>query len=279
MRKKVHISVGVLVAAVVVFILVARTKQSQQLYSAKPTYIAMGDSVSAGIGLPGESDSSACNRTDSSYPAILSKIINYEVINISCSGATVASGLVGKQNVNKLLIDTQLDQLFSYKKPKLITMTIGANDVGWVSVLSKCVIATCGTDEDSAIRNAKFDTLAQDISGVLDKIKNHYDVNPSKVLMTGYYEVVSPNLTCSDTAGVTPAEASWIIKQQQEYNRVLRNVVASYDFVTYVPISFENHTLCSTESWVQGLTERAPYHPNEAGQTSIAQQVAKIISK
>ena len=92
------------------------------------TYVALGDSVAAGVGLQYDSDSSACDRTNQAYPDVVAKRLNYKLSNVACSGATLPQGITGKQDVNELLVSPQLQQLFSMPKPKLITITIGAND-------------------------------------------------------------------------------------------------------------------------------------------------------
>ena len=238
---------------------------------AKKSYVALGDSVSAGIGLPSASDSSACNRTDESYPFVLAKSLNYSLTNVSCSGATIAAGISGKQDVNKLLVDSQLDQLFAMQKPDVITLTVGANDAGWLDILTKCYTAVCGTTEDTNAITAKLTTLTQNISTVLNTISTHYNNSGPKIVVTGYYLPVSTTETCADTTGITTTEATWIANMLGQLNNAIQ--AAATSTATYVPINFTNHELCSQESWVQGLQERAPFHPNELGQKNIANSI------
>jgi hypothetical protein len=76
----------------------------------KLTYTALGDSVAAGIGLNDPSDSSACDRTEQSYPNQLAKLQNYEMTNLACSGAKLTNGILQSQEINKLSLTPQLDQ-------------------------------------------------------------------------------------------------------------------------------------------------------------------------
>ena len=92
----------------------------------QPLYIAMGDSVAAGVGLNTYSDTTACYRTNESYPNLIAKTLDYKLYNLACSGASISTGVLGSQEVNKLSVAPQLLQLYALPTPHLITMTIGA---------------------------------------------------------------------------------------------------------------------------------------------------------
>ena len=114
------------------------------------TYVALGDSVAAGVGLKYDTDSSACDRTNQAYSDIVATHLIYSLSNIACSGATLADGVVGNQDVNNVTVAPQLKHLFARPKPKLITITIGANDVDWTGILEKCYVSECGSSADTA---------------------------------------------------------------------------------------------------------------------------------
>ena len=243
------------------------------------SYIALGDSVAAGVGLKTDSDSSACNRTDQSYPIVVAKSLNYLVKNLACSGATLLAGILGKQDVNQLMVTPQIDQLFALAQPNVISVTIGANDAQWTNIIAKCYTGTCGSDADTVAVNDKLATVTVNIQKFLSSIKDHYKNNPPTVLLTGYYQVFPvTSATCTDLKGIDQAELTWGRQQQAAIGTTIESAAKDFSFAKYVPLDFTGHELCSSDSWVQGISDKQPYHPTEAGQASIAKQVAQAIT-
>lgn len=246
----------------------------------KKSYVALGDSVSAGVGLFTNSDSSACDRTDESYPIVLAKKLEYEVINISCSGATLPEGITGKQTVNGLQVASQVDQLFEKTPtPDVITMTIGANDAGWVNALASCYTTTCGSASDTEKIDQAIQLVSANLSTALRRIKDHFNEKQPRLVVTGYYTVISAAAACSDTLGIDAQEVVWLNTQLAKLNANIRTSVGDFDFATFMPIDFTGHELCTTQTWLQGLQDRKPYHPNEEGQKAIASQLEPILVK
>src|SRR5664279_739996 len=127
--KKYIIGTGitVVVAAMLIYVISNMTTPITVSTLPQKTYIALGDSVAAGIGLEDNSDSSACDRTNQSYPNVIASQLGYNLKNFACNHATILAGITGEQNVNNLMIASQLQQLFDLPKPNLATITIGAN--------------------------------------------------------------------------------------------------------------------------------------------------------
>jgi lysophospholipase L1-like esterase len=236
--------------------------------------VALGDSVAAGLGLTPDSDSSACGRTDQSYPFLVAKAKNLHLTNLACSGATLAEGILGSQNVNQLQETPQLEKLFTLPRPSLITLTIGDNDVNWTQLLAKCYTGVCGSDADTAVIDAHLAPIATNLTTTLARIQNHYPSMSPQVIVTGYYQILPAKIgSCVDATGITNAESAWVQARQESINSTLRNVVGKFTFATFVPVDFSGHELCSSNSWVQGLSDKAPYHPTSDGQAAIAQAV------
>lgn len=241
-------------------------------------YVALGDSVAAGVGLMTDSDTSACDRTDQSYPFLVAKTLHYRLTNLACSGATINQGITDSQTVNELDITPQLETLYT-KRPKLITLTIGANDVGWLSLLAKCYRAQCGTSDDKQQFEAQLVTTRDSLKAILSSIRTHYQ-STSRLLVVGYYDVFSTSdASCSDTNGLTSDELAWGRDMQGKLNEMLQSTVAETDAGEFMAANFSGHELCTQTSWVQGLTDKAPYHPNAAGQTAIAKQIENLVGK
>lgn len=239
-------------------------------------YVALGDSVAAGVGLKYDSDSSACNRTNQAYPRIIANDLNYTLNNDACSGATLPNGVLGKQDVNDLLVTPQLQQLFSKPTPKLITITVGANDADWTSILRKCYTSECGTSEDDTALQANLATVTTNIEKMLDQIRQHYTGARPTVIVTGYYQVFSTAITskCSDLTGIDESELAWGRQLQSSINNTLEAATKG-STAKFIPIDFSGHELCTSDPWVQGLSDNEPYHPTATGQVKIANQIIR----
>ena len=247
----------------------------------KKSYVALGDSVAAGVGLKNYSDSTACDRTEESYPKVLARLEPLTVLNLACTGATIAAGINDKQNVNELLVTAQLGQLFQVAKPDFVSLTIGANDIDWTEVITKCYVGNCGTPEDTAILSQRLATFTSELRAVFTTIQAQYSKDLPMVFTTGYYQVfpVAAQATCSDVEGITHTELTWWHQQEARLNQAIKAVVQEFAFASYVAVDFSSHELCTDDAWVQGITATTPYHPTVAGQQAIARALQAAIHK
>ena len=289
--KKLHIVIGIsalvfIVTSVFFQLHVNTVKQQINKTTAVPmkSYLALGDSVAAGVGLATDSDSSACNRTDESYPQQVAKILDLRLLNLACSGATLTVGITGPQTVNKLLLAPQLDRLFADKQPDLISLTVGANDADWTTVIAACYISVCGSDADKAVVQAKLVVMANNLGAALSRIgvrysPNHRGVNRPRIVVTGYHQVVpaAPISNCPDLAGIDSNEQSYIRQLQSDLSSTTKSVVSRYSFAQFADADFSGHELCTKDPWVQGLRDKQPYHPTAAGQIAYAAQIIKQV--
>lgn len=243
-------------------------------------YVALGDSVAAGVGLDTPSDYSACDRTDESYPHQLASLLGYQLTNIACSGATIPVGIAGKQTVNKLALAPQLNQIFSRKAaPDLVSLTIGANDTGWIHIIGECYTGTCGTADQTNAVGQRLAVLDTNLSNVLNMMKAHYGLYPPRTVITDYYQVFPKSVeVCSDLQGIDSNERVWGRQLEDMVNARLKAIAIRYAFVAFVHIDFSGHELCTPDSWIQGLQDAMPYHPTKAGQMAIAHQIDAAIT-
>jgi lysophospholipase L1-like esterase len=270
----------VLVFALIAIGLVAANQHSKPQAPNEPhnSYVALGDSVAAGVGLEDYSDSSACDRTNESYPNLVAAKLNLKLKNFACSGATLPAGILGEQDVNQLMVAPQLDQLFSQPRPYLITITIGANDTQWTTFIAKCYAGECGSAEDSAAVNELLATVSVNLQNTLSQIQSHYKTAVPHVVVTGYHHVFPAGpTTCSDLSDINASELAWGRQQQTNLNNSTAHVVAEFSFAKFAAIDFSGHELCTTDAWVQGIGGNAPYHPTDEGQAAYARQIVSTV--
>ena len=131
---------------------------------------------------------------------------------------------------------------------------------------------------DSAVTQAMqagVSTASTNIAAALTQIKTTYPTATPRVVVTGYYRLfpASPAASCVEMSGIDQSELAWINQLQDDVNAALQTTTTGFSFASYVPISFAGHELCTTDSWLQGLGDTAPYHPTAAGQQAIADQI------
>jgi lysophospholipase L1-like esterase len=242
-----------------------------------PTYVALGDSVAAGAGLP-NSDGTVCDRSTQAYPYRVAAGLNTSVTQLACSGAKVNDGIYGDQERGGVKISPQLDAAFASGTPGIITMTVGANDVRWTQFLTKCQVATCGTAFDDATAKVLRADLRVELYWALHKIEQKSNGKPPTVLLNGYYAPIADTV-CPGTERITAAERSWIRARTADLNQAIYSVTPWFSFAHYVPVSFAGHEVCSSAPWIQGLSDPAPFHPYATGQDAIARANLRALGR
>lgn len=242
-------------------------------------YVALGDSVAAGLGLPLAGDTTAedaaCGRSAVAYPQVVAAVLGISLTQVACSGAHV-SDLYGSQTVNDMALTPQLDVAFATGTPEVISITAGANDLHWADFVRECYVIHCGSDADDVAAKAARGYARAELFWTLRSIERRSDFQPPQVVVTGYFTPFSSQ-TCGDTQGLDPDEITWLNSQQAQLNQALYSVTRWFDFVTFAPVDFTGHELCAADPWIQGLSASAPFHPTAGGQQAIAAAVVHAL--
>lgn len=238
-------------------------------------YAALGDSVAAGLGLPAGSYTTPrdiqCGRSVQGYPTSVAAKLHMQLINVTCSGATVGD-LFTQQRVDGPNITAQLDIAFAQGTPGLISITAGANDVHWRQFIQACYVADCTAAGYDAAAHAYLSAMRVKLAVALADIYRRAQGQPPTVVITGYYTPLS--MSCaSQQSTLTAAEITWLSSQTAALNTAIQRIAYAYPFVRYAPVSFSGHDLCSAQPWVQTAAAAAPFHPTAAGQQAIAKAV------
>ncbi|MBC7943469.1 SGNH/GDSL hydrolase family protein [Candidatus Saccharibacteria bacterium] len=238
-----------------------------------PTYVALGDSVAAGAGLPLFSNATTedvlCKRSYQAYPYKIAAQLNTSVTQLSCSGAKVDEGIYGTQNRSGTNIAPQLTKAFQNGAPDLMTVTIGANDARWTQFIRDCYVFRCGSKFDDVRAKVYRADLRIELYRMLYQINQMSGDQSPQVLLNGYYAPFSSQ-DCADSDRITLAERAWLNDQTARLNQAIKSVVPYFSFAKYVPVNFSGHELCSSAPWIQGKAGVAPFHPTANGQTAIA---------
>lgn len=250
-------------------------------------YVALGDSVAAGAGLPlkdNAPETQVCGRSDQAYPFGVGVALGVATEQLACGGASVKQGIIGPQTSHGLTFAAQIDQAYtsSAQMPTHISLTVGTNDIHWSEFIGKCYAATCGTWQDSLAAAQLQLGLFNDLQKAMEQIRHqHPQGSPlPKVVLSGYFQPLSSKQpVCADTQHLTKEEINWVRYEDEQLNTMIRSVASMYHFAKYAPVDFKGHELCSPTPWVQGLHDPAAYHPTARGQQAIAASVARAFQQ
>lgn len=246
---------------------------------ATPSYVALGDSVAAGLGLPlvdnATSQDRRCGRSSQSYAYEVGRQLDRNAALYACSGAS-SGDLFTRQWLSNFNPRIQIDQAFTQGTPEIISITVGANDIRWSNLVRKCYSGTCGTELQTRSVELRLAWLQRNLHSALQQIQNRSNNAPPQVILTGYYDPISQNCAAIYPDRITEDEIAWVSGGVQAVNQTLQDTANSYSsFVDFAAVDFSGHDICSTTPWVQGLSDAAPIHPTIEGQQAIAAAVVQ----
>ena len=332
LRRRCGRLVGLMAVGVLATTVAAAAAASRPAISAAATptntYVALGDSFSAGYWNPGpyltqsgtvdSTKDDGCNRTSSAYPVAISKWLpsdkslpSMTFMFLACTGATttdlwsgspaVADGLAGASGDHGE--QRQLDHPYyasELSKARVVTLSIGGNDLSFARVIETCVAAPidCGIFSPTSKAVRDLEPHIKALKSVLeDTYKKVRAAAPlAAVYVMGYPDEVPPNPSLIDKAvGCGPFEVaaaaekdpeaggtavSYLATAEKNLNSAISQAAATAGIRFINPnsttnsISFVTHTVCSTSLWFN-----LKFHPNVIGQSKLAVLFEASINK
>ncbi|WP_262060542.1 SGNH/GDSL hydrolase family protein [Streptomyces sp. STR69] len=247
-------------------------------------YVALGDSYASGAGLVGVKDAE-CDRTSGSYPSLIARFFaavgpRHTFKDVTCSGATThdfwnARGSKPPQ-IDALTPDT-----------KLVTLTLGGNDVGFSGVLATCA-RLASSDRDGSPCERYFTADGKDVleervatmeGRVHDVLADIRRRSPhAKMIVVGYPALFPDDGVSCPEVPFAKGDFAYLRDTTKKANRALaRQAVAAgagTSFAdTYTPTI--GHDMCRprAERWIESLSPAAntmAAHPNSLGQSAMA---------
>jgi lysophospholipase L1-like esterase len=250
----------------------------QLVAPARANYVALGDSFSSGIGAGGYDPAShqdGCYRSgNDSYPVILATQLSHVYANslafVACSGAQTGdltvSGLSGEFAQDMWLTPAT----------KLVTITIGGNDVGFAPILSSCFWGHgCGP--------SAFPNLPTQIQAMQSTLHSVYstisaDAPSAKVVVLTYPQIFPSDFThCTpgETGNISASDDSWIRTNWAAFNTVIKKAASGVAGVSVLDEgnAFAGHDVCTLNNWANiPIIDPvgASFHPNIAGDKKLA---------
>ena len=259
------------------------------------SYVAMGDSFSSGQGA-GNYDvdtvvsTNECYKSNDGFGRILNrdpsnplKLVNF----VACGGAVTSNidldatypGVSGPQNT-VLASDT-----------KVVSLSIGGNDIGFADVVKGCVIGQCNQSIQTARDKltALSGNLERVYGSILRKTSTDHGGADAQLYVLGYAPLLAED-TIDCKVGDFPFEdgdRAKAIELLDDLNGVIRDAVAAIDShrIHYVdPMAsdspFLGHSLCSSEPYFNGIelsNSRESFHPKAIGQAAYAKLLSQYI--
>jgi len=282
-------------------------------------YVALGDSYAAGEGNPGPPNepwvdhdgnpapSNGCDRSAVGYPMLVKKWLDgdrsFPTMNLqflACSGATTgdlwasdatAHGLKGPST----LAPQQLLDTGDLANARVITVTIGGNDLNFADILSRCdfvlhrtVCSARSRDPWIAKLKTHIDALGAVLYNTYTAIKSEASLN-TPLFVVGYPDIfpTKPNGACVRRTGISVAGMTYLALLQGRLTSVMEAAAnkAHANFVNpNLPSgahSFIGHSVCAQDSYLNGAVptnEQYSFHPNAQGQQALASDVEAVIS-
>lgn len=228
-------------------------------HAAAPSYVALGDSYSSGVGTRSyTAESGSCQRSNSAYPKLVAAQKGYSLTFKACSGATTATVTSG-----------QLSALTS--STKYVTISVGGNDAGFTGVLTECAKPGWASNCDGRIDTARTfitNTLPGRLGTLYASIKSKA---PNAVVVVVGYPRLFMGEDCNALTWFSPAEETRLNSTADLLNSKLAAAASAKGFKFANPTSrFTGHAVCDSPEWLNGLSNPVTdsYHPNKLGHSS-----------
>jgi lysophospholipase L1-like esterase len=221
-------------------------------------YVALGDSYSSGTGTRSYTLDSTCQRGIYAYPYLVSQQRpNTSLTFKACSGAKTGDVLANQ--VSAVTASTNI-----------VTITIGGNDAGFSSVITKCA-QPWPVNCDGDITNAQS-YINNTLPGQLDQVYNAIDSrSPNATVVVLGYPRLFMGVDCNGLTFFSGAEMTRLNQTADILKNVTSARAAAHGFVFKDAIpSFVGHAVCSSTEWLNGLSNPVSdsYHPNRTGHAS-----------
>jgi lysophospholipase L1-like esterase len=204
------------------------------------SYVAMGDSYTAGPGIPNQLfDPVGCWGSDANYPHLVARGLGTALRDVRCSGAETED-LKSPQAVLGGPNPPQLDALDG--QVATVTLQIGGNDIGFSEILQRCAAPLpFGTPCQDYYRSGGVDELSRRIAATGPKVTAALAEaarrSPNARLFVVGYPAILPEAGpgCRRSMPIAPADVPYLRDKEKELNAMLATRAAAAS-ATYVDV-------------------------------------------
>ncbi len=244
----------------------AGTLAAGPVSAATNSYVALGDSYSAGVGSKA-SNGTSCYRSSYGYPALLAASKGLALSYQACSGATTAD-----------VTNNQIGALSS--STAYVTITIGGNDVGFANVLTECAQPSWMSDCSGAIAGGRS-VLANQLPARYDSLFSAIRSKaPNARVVVATYPRIFNGEDCNALTWFSPSEESSLNTATDDLDTLVLTKAKNHGFQTVdVRAAFNTHRVCDAVEWINGLSNpiTESYHPNRTGHAAYASAISPVL--
>jgi lysophospholipase L1-like esterase len=252
------------------------------------SYVALGDSYTAGPLIPNQVPPYGCLKSDRNFPHLAAPAIGLPLRDISCSGAETED-MTAPQEVE---YDGPNPPQFSALDAgtQVVTITIGGNDIGFMEIAESCVtpnpFATPCQDKYNA---GGTDTIAERIAETAPKVRavlrGIHQRSPDADVYVLNYAAIFPETGsgCWPQMPIGYADVPYLRAKQKQLNAMIAKQARATGttLVDWYGASI-GHDACQGPliRWVEPVVPvnpAAPVHPNLAGMEGAARALLASI--
>jgi len=279
-----------LVALTAALLVLGFTPPAQALQAAE-SYVALGDSAAAGPLVPDQViPDLGCWRSTRNYPRLTSQAIAAASFrDVTCSGAKTRD-MYTAQSTDLGSVPPQLDALRS--DTTLVTVQIGANDVGLTGFIEDClnllpppVGDACYDDYTDASGQdtwrLKTDALRPTLIRLVGDIRAR---SPRARIFVVGYATYAPQGGCYPRVPIIRQDANYVRATLIYFNQMLAQQAAAAG-VGFIDLQTPSvgHDPCTAPGvrWIEPYvpaSPAAPFHPNALGMRNFATVVTAAVT-
>ncbi|HET9444101.1 MAG TPA: SGNH/GDSL hydrolase family protein [Acidimicrobiales bacterium] len=252
-----------------------------------PSYVALGDSYTAGPLIPNQEGPPGCFRSSTNYPHYLAGAFGLPAFrDVSCSGARTRDMTAPQVDGSGRPVNPpQLEALD--ENTRIVTVTIGGNDIGFAEIGTSCLSLTpLGSPcQDRYVVDgvdtleARIRSAAPDVAAVLGEIRARSPL--ARVLVLTYPAILPEDAgaTCWPQLPLARADIAYVRNLQKKLNAmVAAQAEAAGATVVDVYAASIGRDSCQLplHRWVEPLVPASPafpIHPNVLGMQGMAAAV------
>jgi lysophospholipase L1-like esterase len=235
------------------------------------SYVALGDSYSAGPRLAPTTGAIGCEQTRGNYPHLLAARLDLELTDVTCGGATTADLTQSQTPPNGDPVPPQLDALS--RSTDLVTIGMGGNDGKVFSELVTTCVGKAVKDRGGAPCSAEGAPFRAKVERQLAKLPTRMGealaairerAPKARIVVVGYPAAFPERGTCD----LLPLARGDYPYAREFVSRVNDGLAAAAEQAgaTYVDVwaATDGHDICATDPWVAGVIPAQAgleYHP------------------
>jgi lysophospholipase L1-like esterase len=251
-------------------------------------YVALGDSYAAGFGLTPTTGEpvKGCGQAVDDYPHRIAAALGLQLTDVTCGGADTANVVSTPQKVGRHPAPAQ--SLALGPGTRVVTITIGGNDLDFAGTLQSCVAATPhGPILSTKLTTCKASYVTKGVDSLAKRITNVVSVHlaqafatirskapNAKVFVVGYPAIlpdaantpdtgcfIAPfsgtlaSLTVTNAFPYTDTDVSYLHSVEIKLDSATRAAALAAGFTfTSLLAGTEAHTPCGAKPWLNGIT-------------------------